>query len=218
MMTVAVAIRTGVEIIEEQTCLNCSDRISADGLHGLRCQKGVSGRAARHKGLNDVFFRTLKSIDCNSRLEPEYIWNGKKPDGVTILPWKEGKRLIWDVTCSDSFAPTYRRCALSGSGEVARAAEIRKFDEYKGLMPKYMVQPIAFETLGAYGPSTMAFIQDIGRILIRFTGDVRAASFLRQRISVEIQRANAWSIIESLRQGVGLKEMDHLDLLEDDEC
>jgi len=164
-ISIAISIRTGCEIVDQQQCANCHDQVH--------------------------------------------------PDGVTILPWKNGKRLVWDVTCSDSFATTYRHLALSGSGQVAEAAEKRKLENYKGLNEKYIVQPVAFDTLGAFGPQTREFISTIGKSLIKSTGDRRAASFLRQRISVEIQRANSWSIIESLEQGTsGLRELEHIEFME----
>jgi len=28
--------------------------------------------------------------------------DGKRPDGVTLLPWKQGKCVTWDVTVSDT--------------------------------------------------------------------------------------------------------------------
>jgi len=30
--------------------------------------------------------------------------DGKRPDGVTLLPWKQGKCATWDVTVSDTLA------------------------------------------------------------------------------------------------------------------
>ena len=44
-------------------------------------------------------------------------------DDVTVVPWKSGRALAWDVTCCDIFAPSYSTVAASGAGMVARLAE-----------------------------------------------------------------------------------------------
>jgi len=33
--------------------------------------------------------------------------NGKRPDGVTLLPWAKGKPLAWDVTVPDTYADSH---------------------------------------------------------------------------------------------------------------
>ena len=71
---------------------------------------------------------SLASIDVPAILEPPGLFrsDGKRVDGVSIVPWKSGRALAWDVTCSDIFAPTYLSLASSGAGRVANLAETRK--------------------------------------------------------------------------------------------
>jgi hypothetical protein len=217
-LMIAVAIRTGCSLTAKHKCLNCPDFIEEDGLHGLCCQKGVVGRAARHKGLNLWLANTLKSIDVGSRLEPEDLWRGKRPDGVSVLPWANGLRVVWDFTIIDSFAITYRRKALEGSGQVADIAEMRKMEAYRGLDIKYIIQPVAIDTLGAFGSSTRVFIDQIGKLLIKKTGDSRAASFIKQKLSLELQRFNSWCIRESLdKWQTDDESLDFLDIMENEE-
>ena len=66
----------------------------------------------------------------HSRLEPSGLScsDGKRPDGITIAPWKEGRSLVWDATCPDTFASSYEALAVSETGAVAVAAEKRKHD------------------------------------------------------------------------------------------
>lgn len=33
--------------------------------------------------------------------------DGKGPDGATIVPWSMGKFLVWDFTCSETYAASY---------------------------------------------------------------------------------------------------------------
>ena len=43
--------------------------------------------------------QTLASLDLPSMLEPRGLFrtDGKRPDGVTMIPWEMGKQLVWDV-------------------------------------------------------------------------------------------------------------------------
>ena len=45
---------------------------------------------------------------------------------MTVVPWKCGKRLMWDATCPDTFARSFSSHATLAVGEVAALAEKRK--------------------------------------------------------------------------------------------
>jgi len=57
--------------------------------------------------------------------------DGKRPDGLTVVPWQSGKALCWDVTVTCPLADSY----LAGAAhEVASAAELaaaRKDDKIR---------------------------------------------------------------------------------------
>ena len=57
--------------------------------------------------LNDILHRALSSANIPSRLEPTGLdrADGKRPDGITMIPWSNGRLLVWDATCVDIFAP-----------------------------------------------------------------------------------------------------------------
>ena len=59
-----------------------------------------------------------------SHLEPSGLYraDGKRPDGITLVPWKSGRLLVWDVTCPDTFAPSYSSSATREAGAVAASA------------------------------------------------------------------------------------------------
>ena len=43
-----------------------------------------------------------------------------------MVPWKNGKLLVWDATYLDTFVPSYISSATSEAGAVAALAEERK--------------------------------------------------------------------------------------------
>ena len=50
---------------------------------------------------NDIIKKSLDSAKIPSHLEPVSLsyHDGKRPDGATVVPWREGRALVWDVTC-----------------------------------------------------------------------------------------------------------------------
>ena len=56
--------------------------------------------------------------------------DGKRPDGVTLAPWKSGQLLDWDATCPDTLAPSYCAHTTQEAGKVAERAEERKVEKY----------------------------------------------------------------------------------------
>jgi len=53
-----------------------------------------------HSQLNDILWRAFKTASVPAVKEPAGLSrdDGKRPDGVTLLPWAKGKPLAWDVT------------------------------------------------------------------------------------------------------------------------
>ena len=89
--------------------------------------------------------------------------------------------------------------ASLAAGSVADAAEVRKIAKYALLGRRLVFQPVAVETSGAMGKSTIQFFKDLGRRLaVRFQ-DQRESYFLFQRVSLAILRGNAFSILQSYR-------------------
>ena len=125
--------------------------------------------------------------------------DGKRPDGMSIVPWSSGRLLVWDATCPDTLAASYRGQATAEAGKVAAAAEDRKANKYIHLDPAYLFIPLAFETLGVFGPKTLAFVRELGRRISQETGEVRETSFLMQRLSIAVQRGNSAAVLGSCR-------------------
>ena len=54
---------------------------------------------------------------------------GKRPDGVTMIPWEMGKQLVWDVTVVDALAPSRQN-----QGSLCNRGTTISEDEARNLM------------------------------------------------------------------------------------
>ena len=88
--------------------------------------------------------------------------DGKRPDGVTLLPWKQGKCATRDVTVSDTLAQSYVHETSKTPGAAAEAAAKRKTNKYTSLAQLYVFVPVAAETMGAINKEGMDFLSDLG--------------------------------------------------------
>ena len=117
--------------------------------------------------------------------------DGKRPDGLTLIPWRAGRSATWDVTVTDTLAASYvtdtSRCAAA----AAEAAASRKEAKYASISQTHLFFPLAFETLGPINQVGHDFISALGHRTTLVTDDPRETSFLYQRLSVALQRFNA---------------------------
>ena len=143
--------------------------------------------------MNDITHRTLPSAKVPSRLKPSGLHHsdGKCPDGITMIPRRNGKLLVRDATSPDTIAPSYVSRATSEAGAVAALVEDRKRTKYTCLEPTYTFTPIPIETSGGFGPMTLQFLKDHGNWLRQATGDENSYTYLIQRLSVSVPRGNA---------------------------
>ena len=97
---ISVGLRLGTTLCRPHACLHCGADVNHLGTHGLSCVRS-EGRHHRHAALNDIVHRALTAAHIPSRLEPSGIFrsDGKRPDGITVVPWKSGRLLVWDATC-----------------------------------------------------------------------------------------------------------------------
>ena len=80
-------------------------------------------------------------------------------------------------------------------GDVAALAEQRKLEKYSCFLPSHSVVPVAIESLGAIGPLSLVFLNDLGRKIRQRIGEVRACQYLLQQLSMAVQRGNALCIL-----------------------
>ena len=110
-LRVSVGLRLGSPLCRPHTCHHCGAEVDCHAIHGLSC-RWSQGRHHRHATINYIIHRALSSAKIPSRLEPSGLYrsDGKRPDGITVVPWQRGKLLVWDATCPDTFAPSYILC------------------------------------------------------------------------------------------------------------
>ena len=181
------------------------------GRHGLSCKNQI-GRHPRHSQVNDIVKRALSTAEYPSRLEPPGLSrkDGKRPDGLTLHPYKEGKCLVWDFTCADTFASSHIKETSKSAGAAAVKAEKAKLAKYEEIRNNYHMVPIAVETLGSWGTEGLHFIKCIGKKIQEITGEKRSTFYLFQSISVAIQRGNAASVLSTAKPGKKLDEIFYL--------
>ena len=127
-----------------------------------------------------------------------------------MLPWANGRCLVWDFTCPDTLAASHLNRAVVSPGSVANDAEDRKTAKYLTLAPLYNFKPIAVETLGALGDCATEFFQNLGQRISVATGEPQSSQFLFQRLSVAIQRGNAACVVGTVPGSRGLEDIFYI--------
>jgi len=149
--------------------------------------------------LNDLVVRAMVSAGTPVTKKPNGLSrsDGKRSDGLSLVPWEEGKPLTWDVTVVCPLADSYMATAARVAGSAAEGAAARNSAKYTNIETNYMFQPIAVESLNPINTSGCAFLSKLGRKLSTQSGNDRKTSYLFQRLSVLIQRFNAILLLDS---------------------
>ena len=117
---------------------HCGAQVDTFGVHSLIC-KHAAGRITRHQAINDVIAIAFVTAGIPVTKEPTAlsIGDNKRPDGLTLLPWREGKPLTWDVTDVTDLAQSYVT-KYSTPGAAVELATSRKSDKYANLPNSYL--------------------------------------------------------------------------------
>jgi hypothetical protein len=194
---IAVGLRLGSNICEPHQCV-CGSMVNARGNHGLSCKRS-SGRTLRHNYINDIIYHSLLKAGLPSTKEPAGLsrTDGKRPDGITNVPWQSGKSAVWDVTVADTLADSYLSHTSVNAAAAAELATTRKERKYTVLSATHTFIPIAFESLGPVGSRATRFLKELGRRLTVATDNPLETSYLFQRVSIALQRFNAICVMDS---------------------
>jgi len=136
---VAVGLRLGLNLCVLHECL-CGSMVDTPGVHSLMCKK-APGRTAIHHSLNDLIARGFASAGFLVTKEPTGLFrsDGKRPDGLTLVPWQSGKALCWDVTVTCPLADSYvtgAACEAVSAADLELAAS-RKEEKYAAIDCSY---------------------------------------------------------------------------------
>ena len=76
-----------------------------------------------------------------------------------------------------------------------KAANV-KLNKYKKLLEQnYIILPFAVETLGPWCSEAIHFVDILGNLIKERTGEPKSKIYLKQRISIALQRSNAASVM-----------------------
>ena len=103
-----------------------------------------------------------------------------RPDGITVFPFRNGRSLVWDCTCVDTYAASHLMGAAFEPGSAAGEAEMRKRQKYERLVDAYIFEPVAIETTGVYGPSTT--------VILKFTGSIPARTTIKKKLMMLLEK------------------------------
>ena len=169
---------------------SCGAQVDAYVVRSLVCKR-VAGKITRHQAINDVIAAAFVAADMPVTKEPNDLLIGadKRPDGLTLLPWQEGKPLTWDITVVCSLAVSY----VSGytPGAAAEQVASEKCEKYANLLYSYLFQPIVFKNLGTLNSSAVAPNSSLGRKISTKSNDHLESTFLLQRLTITLQRSLA---------------------------
>ena len=81
--------------------------------------KQARSRIVRHNVMNDIIFRSLSSAGIPASKEPTGLarLDGKRPDGLTLVPRQGGKPVTWDITVVSTLAQSYLHASAAGAAE-----------------------------------------------------------------------------------------------------
>ena len=100
--------------------------------------------------VNDIVWRAMQRAKISAAKKPPGLLrsDNKRPDGVTLIPWKQGKCLVWDVTMPDTYAQSHLSTTATNAGHAADKSAISKTQKYQSILQTHMFTPIVIETAG----------------------------------------------------------------------
>ena len=100
--------------------------------------------------INDIVWRAIQRAKIPATKEPPGLLrnDNKRPDGVTLRPWKQGKCLAWDVTMLDTYAQSHLPTTATNAGHAADKSAVFKTQKYQNILQTHLFTPTAILTTG----------------------------------------------------------------------
>ena len=187
---VAVGLRLDSASCQPYKCI-CGASVDTRGSHALSCRRNP-GRSQRHHFVKDLIWRSLSKAGFSSIKEPQGLLRSdpKRPDGLTLIPWRDGRCATWDVTVTDTVVASYLNATSCTAAfwlkqQAYGRRSTRQFHQIISFFP------LAVETFEPINQASHDFISPLGHQLSLVSDDPRESPFLFQRLSVAIQRFNS---------------------------
>ena len=199
----AVCLRLGKAIpclhSLDQCVAQCGQPIDIEGYHAMTCKWG-GGPIKRHDSVLDCFYDMSKSLGFHCRKELTAQFENKQRPDIAIYNYKDGKKLLLDVTITHPLAKRSISASCSKPGFAAAEKEREKDSKYlvKSTNLGYLFRPIALEVYGRWGNTAETTLEELSKKSPQSTG-LNPSEFKlhwRRRIAINLQRANS-SIIQN---------------------
>ena len=95
--------------------------------------------------------------------------DGKRPDEATLIPWKRGQPLAWDVTVPYTYAASHLAETAESAEAAANKAAANRISKYITLATTHHFVPIFVKTGGSWTPESSEFIAELGKRISQIT-------------------------------------------------
>jgi hypothetical protein len=123
--------------------------VDARGILELSSGRGAVRHQSRHRYINDIVWRHLACRGVPASKKPLGLVrvDGKRSDGLTLVPQRGGRPITWNVTTADVVAHSCLAAKSITACAAAEATAERKTPKEAALMKHHLFAPIAIETL-----------------------------------------------------------------------
>ena len=114
------------------------------------------------------------------------------------------------LSCMGPHMPQHFRCFIfpcqQYTGWVSLAAEHSKNAKHADIIAGVDFVPFVIEMSGVCGEQALVLVTEVGRRMAEVSKEPRSTTFLRQRLSVAVERGNVACILGTLRGSVSSKQ------------